>query len=107
MRLELIGQNFAEAERVWNQVVQRAIAIQKICEAHGVELGAAALQFPLGHPAVACVIPGARSDKEAAQCAEWMAAEIPPALWAALKDAGHIPAKVATPTAAPTLRASL
>ena len=35
MRLELIGQNFAEAERVWNQVVQRAIAIQKICEAHG------------------------------------------------------------------------
>lgn len=60
---------------------------------------AAALQFPLGHRAVSCVIPGARSAEEAAQCAEWMAAEIPPALWAALKQAGHIPAGVSTPIA--------
>ena len=33
--------------------------IQAVCERHGVPLAAAALQFPLGHPAVASVIPGA------------------------------------------------
>ena len=77
--------------------MQRAIAIKKICDAHGVELGAAALQFPLGHPCVSCVIPGARSAEEAAQCAEWMATDIPSSLWTALKDAGHIPQDVATP----------
>ncbi len=35
--------------------------VQAICERHGVPLAAAALQFPLGHPNVAAVIPGARS----------------------------------------------
>ncbi len=35
--------------------------IEAVCERHGVPLAAAALQFPLGHPSVAAVIPGARS----------------------------------------------
>ena len=32
--------------------------IQQVCAAHGVNLKAAALQFPLAHPAVVSVIPG-------------------------------------------------
>ena len=78
-------------------IVERAVAIQGICNKHNVALGAAALQFPLGHPAVSTVIPGAQSAEEAAQCAEWMAVEIPSAMWAELKEAGHIPAGVSTP----------
>ena len=45
-------------------VVARAAAIENVCVAHGVALKAAALQFPRAHPAVACVLPGARSVAE-------------------------------------------
>lgn len=38
--------------------LDKAGRIQAICQRHGVPLAAAALQFPLGHPAVASVIPG-------------------------------------------------
>ena len=40
--------------------------IQAVCARHGVPLPAAALQFPLGHPAVAAVIPGAVSAAQVA-----------------------------------------
>ena len=36
-----------------------------LCAAHGVPLKAAALQFPRAHPAVACVVAGARIDRRA------------------------------------------
>jgi D-threo-aldose 1-dehydrogenase len=35
-----------------------------VCARHGVALAAAALQFPLGHPAVASVVTGMRSVAE-------------------------------------------
>ena len=38
--------------------LDKAARIQAVCRRHGVPLAAAALQFPLGHPAVAAVIPG-------------------------------------------------
>jgi D-threo-aldose 1-dehydrogenase len=43
------------------------------------------LQFPLGHPAVANVIPGSRSRAEVLANADLMAEPIPEALWADLK----------------------
>ena len=39
------------------QLIEKAQKIESICQRHGVELGAAALQFPLFHPAVCSVIP--------------------------------------------------
>ncbi len=36
----------------------RVKALAAVCAAHGVPLAAAALQFPLAHPAVACVLAG-------------------------------------------------
>jgi D-threo-aldose 1-dehydrogenase len=50
-----------------------------------VPLAAAALQFPLGHPAVAAVIPGAVAPDEAARNAATMRVDIPAQLWAELK----------------------
>lgn len=41
------------------EVLDKVSRIQAVCERHGVPLKAAALQFPLAHPIVACVIPGA------------------------------------------------
>ena len=50
--------DYGEAPR---RLVERAQAIARICGRHGTTLPAAALAFPLGHPAVASVCVGARS----------------------------------------------
>ena len=67
------------------EVMERVARIEEVARAHGVPLAAAALQFVLGHPAVASVIPGGRSRAEVEQNARWVATPIPPAFWSALK----------------------
>ena len=49
---------------------------------------AAALQYPLRHPAVASVIPGVWSVEEVRANLALLAAELPEALWDDLADAG-------------------
>ncbi|WP_229076761.1 aldo/keto reductase [Actinoplanes sp. DH11] len=68
-------------------VVARAQAMARLCERHGVPLRAAAVQFPLGHPAVVSVLVGMRSPEEAADAAAMAAVPIPGALWRDLADA--------------------
>lgn len=68
----------------------RALAIEAECATHGVPLMAAALQFPLLHPAVVSIIPGAVTAAQARQNAANAAHPIPPELWAALKARGLI-----------------
>jgi D-threo-aldose 1-dehydrogenase len=41
------------------EILAKVERIEAVCACHNVPLPAAALQFPLGHPAVAAVIPGA------------------------------------------------
>jgi D-threo-aldose 1-dehydrogenase len=65
-------------------VVERARAIQAVCGRHGVPLRAAAIQFPLTHPAVSCVLVGARSPEEVADAVAMASLEIPSRLWAEL-----------------------
>ena len=77
--------NYAPAAR---EIVERAHRLYEVCRNHGVPLEAAALQFPLFHPAVATVIPGARNDRELGGNLEFFATPIPPALWRDLKSAG-------------------
>jgi D-threo-aldose 1-dehydrogenase len=62
--------------------------MQAICERQGVPLAAAALQFPLGHPSVAAVIPGARSAAQVQRNVEVFRHPIPADLWAELKHEG-------------------
>ena len=40
------------------EILEKTRRIEAVCRRHGVPLKAAALQFPLGHPTVASVIPG-------------------------------------------------
>lgn len=70
------------------EIVAKTAAIQTVCERHGVPLPAAALQFPLGHPSVASVIPGASSPAQQARTVEWFRHPIPADLWAELKHEG-------------------
>lgn len=71
--------------------------LASICARHDVPLAAAALQFPLAHPAVACVIPGARSAAEATANIAHLARPIPAELWADMKTSGLIRADAPVP----------
>lgn len=75
----------------------RAEAIGAICQRHGVDLKAAALQFCAAGPAVASVIPGARTPLEVEENVRLMAAPIPAALWDELRREHLIPEHAPTP----------
>lgn len=66
-------------------LIDKAQKIEAVCRRHGVELGAAALQFPLFHPSVCSVIPGALGAAEVTQNVQRMGAKIPVELWSELK----------------------
>ena len=66
-------------------LIEKAQKIEAVCQRHGVELGAAAMQFPLFHPAVCAVIPGALSATEVKQNIARLSARIPVELWSELK----------------------
>ena len=76
---------YVEAEA---EIVARTRRIETVCERHGVALAAAALQFPLAHPAVASVVTGMRSVSEARTNLGHCRAAIPRAFWDELKHKG-------------------
>jgi D-threo-aldose 1-dehydrogenase len=71
--------------------------IQAICKSRDVPLAAAALQFPLAHPIVASVIPGAISPEQVQQNVQNFKHPIPPRLWSDLKREGLLSEKAPTP----------
>lgn len=77
--------NYADAAP---ETLERTRRIQAVCERHGVPLQAAALQFPLGHPSVAAIIPGAVSPAQVGQNITMVQVAIPADLWAELKAEG-------------------
>ena len=86
--------NYAPAARAW---VERTAQIEAVCEAHGVPLRAAALQFPLAHPAVEIVMLGARQVAEWDDALAMLQHRIQPDFWATLREQGLLPAEAPTP----------
>jgi D-threo-aldose 1-dehydrogenase len=80
------------------EVVERVDALRAVCERHDVPLIAAALQFPLAHPAVAAVLPGPRNVEEMEVNAKLVHHPIPSALWADLRAANLIRPDAPTPS---------
>jgi len=72
------------------RILERVGRIEAVCKTHGVPLAAAALQFPLAHPAVVSVIPGGQSARELHQNIEALHYPIPGALWGDLKRVGLV-----------------
>lgn len=66
-------------------LIDKARKIEAVCKRHGVELGAAAMQFPLFHPAMAAVIPGALAVREVKENVARIGTKIPADLWSELK----------------------
>jgi D-threo-aldose 1-dehydrogenase len=69
-------------------LVERAVALAAVCERHAVPLRAAAIQFPMTHPAVTCVLVGARSPEEVADAVEMASFPVPASLWDDLRASG-------------------
>ena len=67
------------------EILERTARIEAVCKRHDVPLAAAALQFPLAHPVVAAVIPGARSPQELEANVQLCQHSIPSDLWVELK----------------------
>jgi D-threo-aldose 1-dehydrogenase len=80
------------------EIVARVKAIEAVCDAHSVPLAAAALQFPLAHPAVAAIIPGPRAASEFAANVGLLGLKIPSAMWAELRDKGLLHPEAPTPS---------
>ncbi|MGW1225614.1 aldo/keto reductase [Streptomyces sp. NPDC001515] len=76
------------------EALQRARRCRELCAEHGVPLTAAAVQFPLLHPAVSSVVLGCRSAHEVTANAAAARFPVPDALWERLADAGFVPRRL-------------
>ena len=83
----LAGRDTWNYQTAPSEIVGRVDAIRAVCDRHQVPLAAAALQFPLAHPAVAAIIPGPRSVAEFAANLNLLHHPIPSGLWSDLRDA--------------------
>ena len=93
----LAGRDTWNYETAPPAIVARVNAIKAVCDSHRVPLAAAALQFPLAHPAVAAVIPGPRDVEEFHANLKLLRHPIPVRLWADLRDAGLLHPNAPTP----------
>lgn len=71
--------------------------IESVCRSFGVPLAAAALQFPLHHPLVASVIPGAIAPEHPRRNIETLRRPIPDEMWLRLKAEGLLREDAPTP----------
>ncbi|MGA5770046.1 aldo/keto reductase [Streptomyces pseudogriseolus] len=79
------------------RTLERARRLAAVCEAHGVPLPAAAMRFPLHHPAVAGVVVGMRSAGEVRRNTEAYGTTIPAELRADLRSEGLLDTRARVP----------
>ncbi|NEU12878.1 aldo/keto reductase [Methylobacterium sp. BTF04] len=72
------------------EIVARVDRLRAVCAAENVPLQAAALQFPLAHPATLAVVSGARTAEQVRANVAWFEEPIPSGFWNRLKASGLI-----------------
>lgn len=87
--------NYAEAPPT---LMEKARAIERICQQYNVPLHVAALQFARFHPAVTALVVGAVSPAEVETNLRSLATSVPAALWQALRAQGLIAPNAPVPT---------
>lgn len=90
--------NYAQATQEW---VARVAAVEALCARHAVPLRAAALQFPLAHPAVELVLLGPQDHAQWDDGVAMLGHPIPDAFWHALRAQALVPAAAPLPLSAP------
>lgn len=83
----LAGGEHYNYEAAPKEMLEKRDRLAELCAEHDVPLKAAALQFPLRHPAVACVLAGARSAVEVRENVAMMRVDIGKSFWNALTEA--------------------
>ena len=86
--------NYQPAAREW---IERVASIEAACEQFGVPLRAAALQFPLAHPAIEIVMLGAQEAAHWSDGLAMMRHPIPAGFWDALRARALLAPMVPTP----------
>jgi D-threo-aldose 1-dehydrogenase len=79
------------------EILAKVKRIEAVCVRHEVPLAAAALQFPLGHPSVAAVIPGALLPEHVERNVTAFRHAIPAEFWGELKHEGLLRADAPVP----------
>ena len=69
-------------------VLERRRRLEEACARHAVPLAAAAIQFPLRHPAVTSILVGARTPEEVAEDVRLLDHPVPDELWSELASIG-------------------
>jgi D-threo-aldose 1-dehydrogenase len=72
------------------ELLSRVAQMREECFRYGVDLKAAALQFPFRHSSVATVIPGARTAHELDENIQLLETEIPAELWKSLETSAGV-----------------
>ena len=75
----------------------RVRRLTDVCARWDIPLPAAAVQFPLGHPAIACVLVGCRSAREVDDNVALFQQDLPAGLWEELRAEGLLPAEAPVP----------
>lgn len=83
-------------------ILQKVRQIEDSCRKYSVPLKAAALQFPLAHPAVVSIIPGARTAGEVEENFRMTEHSIPAEFWADLRSRRLLPEEAPVPVGANT-----
>ncbi|NSZ19278.1 aldo/keto reductase [Agrobacterium vitis] len=79
--------NYADAPQ---DMIDKAERLRAVCDSFAVPLPAAAIQFPLRHPAATCVVIGAKTAEQISTNIGWFEQDIPEDLWAQLRAEGLI-----------------
>ena len=88
---------FYDYKKAPPEIISKVKQLEMVCDRHNVPLAAAAIQFPLAHPAVTSIIPGAVKPSEVKQNISMMSIDIPAALWEELKHEGLLHQEAPTP----------
>jgi D-threo-aldose 1-dehydrogenase len=95
----LAGKPSYDYDAVPADVAQRVRRLNETCRRWDSTLPHAALQFPLAHPAVTCVLAGAQSAAEVRANAAMIGSPVPAALWDDLRASSLITRHAPTPEA--------
>ena len=82
-----------------DEVIDRVRRIEAVCDVFDVRLAAAALQFPLAHPAVASVVPGLGKPERVRATIDLLHTPIPADFWQTLKTEGLVAENAPVPGA--------
>lgn len=93
----LAGASSFDYGPVPTQVLRRVQGLQTVCAEFDVPLPAAALQFPLAHPAVVSCVAGAHSAQQLVQNIRWFETAIPAHFWRALQARGLLDGRAPIP----------